>query len=605
MLLGYRRLLLMDTRPLLEPTTRVLLFTGKGGMGKTTLASATAVALAARGERVLLVSTDPASNLDEVLETPLGEDPRAVRGVAGLDAVNVDPEAAAREYRERLVGPYRGLLPDAAVRSMEESLSGACTVEVAAFDAFTNLLADTSLTSAYDRVIFDTAPTGHTLRLLSLPAAWTEFIEANTTGTSCLGPLAGLERQREVYAESVALLTDPTRTTLVLVARPEIGALAEAARTARELGATGMTRQVLAINGVLVATDAHDPVACAIVDQQRRALDDVPASLAGLPRAQVPLHAFAPLGAEALGAVLTGSAHPVPPAPTVDAVPAAALGALIDQLEAGGPGVIMAMGKGGVGKTTIAAAIAVELARRGHRVHLSTTDPAAHVADTVGDAVSLLEVSRIDPHVETRAYTDEVLREAGADLDAQGRALLEEDLRSPCTEEVAVFRAFARTVARGERGFVVLDTAPTGHTLLLLDAAEAYHREVDRARAEMPDEVRRLLPRLRDPAFTRVLVITLPEATPVHEAQHLAGDLERAGITPFGWIVNQSLARAGTADPVLSARAAREPALIAEVRAHANRLAIIPWTAGDLAGQQALGAIAGRCADVGELTRTH
>lgn len=591
MLLGYRQLLLMDTRLLLEPTTRVLLFTGKGGMGKTTLASAVAVTLAARGERVLLVSTDPASNLDEVLQTPLGEDPRAVRGVAGLDAVNVDPVAAAYQYRERLVGPYRGVLPDAAVRSMEESLSGACTVEVAAFDAFTRLLTDMSLTSTYDRVIFDTAPTGHTLRLLSLPAAWTQFIEKNTTGTSCLGPLAGLERQREVYAQSIALLTDPTRTTLVLVARPETGALAEAARTARELGATGMTQQVLAINGVLLATDAQDPVACAIVDQQNRALADAPAALASLPRSQVPLHAFAPLGAEALRAVLTDSAHPAPASTALEAVPAAPLAALIDQLEAGGHGVIMTMGKGGVGKTTIAAAIAVELVRRGHPVHLSTTDPAAHVADTVGEAIALLQVSRIDPQMETRAYTDEVLLGAGAGLDAEGRALLEEDLRSPCTEEIAVFRAFARTVAGGEEGFVVLDTAPTGHTLLLLDAAEAYHREVGRARAQVPDEVRELLPHLRDPAFTRVLVITLPEATPVHEAQHLAGDLERAGITAFGWIINQSLAGAGTADPVLSARAAREPALIAEVTAHASRLAIIPWTAGDLIGQQALESV--------------
>lgn len=591
MLLGYRQLLLMDTRLLLEPTTRVLLFTGKGGMGKTTLASAVAVTLAARGERVLLVSTDPASNLDEVLQTPLGEDPRAVRGVAGLDAVNVDPVAAAYQYRERLVGPYRGVLPDAAVRSMEESLSGACTVEVAAFDAFTRLLTDMSLTSTYDRVIFDTAPTGHTLRLLSLPAAWTQFIEKNTTGTSCLGPLAGLERQREVYAQSIALLTDPTRTTLVLVARPETGALAEAARTARELGATGMTQQILAINGVLLATDAQDPVACAIVDQQNRALADAPAALASLPRSQVPLHAFAPLGAEALRAVLTDSAHPAPASTALEAVPAAPLAALIDQLEAGGHGVIMTMGKGGVGKTTIAAAIAVELVRRGHPVHLSTTDPAAHVADTVGEAIALLQVSRIDPQMETRAYTDEVLLGAGAGLDAEGRALLEEDLRSPCTEEIAVFRAFARTVAGGEEGFVVLDTAPTGHTLLLLDAAEAYHREVGRARAQVPDEVRELLPHLRDPAFTRVLVITLPEATPVHEAQHLAGDLERAGITAFGWIINQSLAGAGTADPVLSARAAREPALIAEVTAHASRLAIIPWTAGDLIGQQALESV--------------
>lgn len=583
----------MDAAALLDPGTRVLFFTGKGGMGKTTLACATAVGLAARGSRVLLVSTDPASNLDEVLGTALGEEPRSVAGLTGLDAANVDPEAAAHEYRERLVGPYRGVLPDLAVRSMEESLSGACTVEIAAFDAFTRLLADAEATRAYDNVVFDTAPTGHTLRLLSLPAAWTDFIDTNTTGTSCLGPLAGLERQRALYAESVATLTDPERTTLVLVARPERSALAEAARTAAELATAGMRRQVLALNGVFALTDHADPTARHLAEGQAEALADLPDALARLPRAEVPLHGFAPLGIPALAAVLdpgAAGAHPVPDA--TGAVAAAPVGALIDALEAGGPGVILTMGKGGVGKTTVAAAIALDLARRGHRVHLSTTDPAAHVEATVAGAVDGLTVSRIDPAAETAAYTAQVVREAGAGLDAQGLALLEEDLRSPCTEEIAVFRAFARTVADGEDGFVVLDTAPTGHTLLLLDSAEAYHREVGRTNAEVPRDVSELLPRLRDPGYTRVLIVTLSEATPVHEAERLAADLGRAGIAPFAWIVNQSFALAGVSDPTLRARAGREGALIDEVRAEAERLAIIPWRSSGLTGARALEELA-------------
>jgi arsenite-transporting ATPase len=584
--------LLMEPYPLLDPATRVLFFTGKGGMGKTTLACATAVGLAARGRRVLLVSTDPASNLDEVLETTLGEEPRPVGGIGGLDAANVDPEAAAREYRERLVGPYRGVLPEAALRSMEESLSGACTVEIAAFDAFTRLLADADATSAYDNVIFDTAPTGHTLRLLSLPAAWTEFIDQNTTGTSCLGPLAGLERQRAVYAESVATLTDPERTTLVLVARPEPSALAEAARTAAELADAGMRRQVLALNGVFTPADAHDPTAQALARQQAQALGEIPAPLLSVDRVTVPLHGFAPLGVTALAAVLdAGRAPDDAPDDSESRVAEAPLTDLVDELEAGGPGVIMTMGKGGVGKTTIAAAVAVELARRGHRVHLSTTDPAAHVQATVAEGLDGLMVSRIDPDAEARAYTAQVMREAGEGLAAAGRALLEEDLRSPCTEEIAVFRAFARTVADGEDGFVVLDTAPTGHTLLLLDAAEAYHREVGRSHAEIPRDVRELLPRLRDPDYTRVVIVTLPEATPVHEAERLAADLGRAGITPFAWIVNQSLALAGVTDPTLRARARREHALIDEVRSGAEHLAIVPWRAGHLSGVRALEAL--------------
>jgi len=579
----------MDAAPLLDPATRVLFFTGKGGVGKTTLACATAVALAARGRRVLLVSTDPASNLDEVLETALGEEPRAVAGIPGLDAANVDPEAAAREYRERLVGPYRGVLPEAALRSMEESLSGACTVEIAAFDAFTRLLADAEATRAYDNLIFDTAPTGHTLRLLSLPAAWTDFIDTNTTGTSCLGPLAGLERQRALYAESVATLTDPERTTLVLVARPEPSALTEAARTAVELAAAGMRRQILALNGVFTVTDDADATARSLAEGQAEALAGLSGPLAALERVEVPLHGFAPLGADALAAVLDPARTPGPPTgdPGSD-VAEAPLADLIDELEAGGPGVVMTMGKGGVGKTTIASAIALELARRGHRVHLSTTDPAAHVEATVAEGLEGLSVSRIDPEAETAAYTAQVMREAGAGLDAQGRALLEEDLRSPCTEEIAVFRAFARTVAQGEDAFVVLDTAPTGHTLLLLDSAEAYHREVGRTSAEVPRDVSELLPRLRDPGYTRVLIVTLPEATPVHEAERLAADLGRAGIAPFAWIVNQSLALAGVTDPTLRARAGREHVLIDEVRAEAERLAIVPWRAGPLTGALAL-----------------
>ena len=574
---------------LLDAPTRVLFFTGKGGMGKTTLACATAIGLAGRGKRVLIVSTDPASNLDEVLGTPLAEQPRPVLGVPGLHAANIDPEAAAREYRERAVGPYRGLLPDTAVASMEESLSGACTVEIAAFDAFAALLGAPEATADYDHVIFDTAPTGHTLRLLALPAAWTGFIDTNTSGTSCLGPLAGLQEQRDLYAASVQALSDPQTTTLVLVSRPEESALAEAERTRGELAGAGMRRQLLALNGVFDAADSDDDTALALAARQAAALTGMPAALAALERVEVPLLDFAPLGPDALARVLDHAhapgahAHPNP----VD-VPGAPLAELIDELEADGRGVIMTMGKGGVGKTTLAAGIATELAQRGHAVHLSTTDPAAHVADAVGDGVPGLSVSRIDPAEQTRLYSEEVLASAGADLDDQGRALLEEDLRSPCTEEIAVFRAFADTVARGQDGFVVLDTAPTGHSLLLLDAAQSYHRDVARGLSDVPDAVAQLLPRLRDTDYTRVLIVTLPEATPVHEAARLADDLRRADIVPYAWIVNQSLAAAGATHPTLAARACAEHPYIAEAAEQAGRLALVPWQPQAPAGSHAL-----------------
>lgn len=502
----------MTSASFFNEATRILFFTGKGGVGKTSLACATAIALAREGKRVLLVSTDPASNLDEVLGVRLPGAPTAIPGADGLFALNIDPEAAAKAYRERVVGPYRGVLPEASLNSMEEQLSGACTVEIAAFDEFTKLLGDAQATAGFDHIIFDTAPTGHTLRLLQLPAPWTGFIAGNTTGTSCLGPLAGLETQKSLYDSSLQALTDASTTTLLLVSRPERSSLAEAHRTSAELVGTGIANQRLLLNGVFVAQDRSDAAACALEIRGQSALAGMPADLAKLPRTEVPLLSYAPMGVENLRSVF-GGISPIRKAAHEDLSgvihSGLSLSSLIDELEKMGHGVlIMTMGKGGVGKTTVASAIAIELAHRGHPVHLSTTDPAAHVTATVGGSVPNLSVSRIDPAAETRQYTAAVLAKAAPQLDAQGIGLLEEDLRSPCTEEIAVFSAFARTVAEGENAFVVLDTAPTGHTILLLDAAEAYHRDVTRTMSDVPDAVRQLLPRLRDADFTRVLLVS-------------------------------------------------------------------------------------------------
>ncbi len=445
------------------------------------------------------------------------------------------------------------------------------------------LLGDKQATTAFDYLIFDTAPTGHTLRLLKLPAAWTGFIAENTTGTSCLGPLSGLQAQQALYEASFRTLGDPTTTTLVLVSRPETSALAEAERTRAELAAMGLTSQYLFLNAVFTASDTTDAAACALEARGLDAHQSMPELLAALPRVEVPLLPFAPMGVANLGRVFGADPSASDPAaPMQREAPdvTGSLAKLIDAIEQLGHGVVMTMGKGGVGKTTVAAAIAVELAHRGHRVHLSTTDPAAHVAATVDGGVTGLQVSRIDPAAETRRYAEEVLARSAPYLDEQGKAVLEEDLRSPCTEEIAVFRAFADIVASGEDGLVVLDTAPTGHTLLLLDAAEAYHREVLRSMSDTTDAVRNLLPRLRDPEFSRVLLVTLPEATPVHEAGSLQEDLLRAGITPFAWVINQSFSGNGFRDPILVARGVRELPFIEEVGAHlASRLALVPWNA--------------------------
>ncbi len=576
----------------LEAAPRFLFFTGKGGVGKTSMACATAVALADAGRHVLLISTDPASNLDEVLETPLGQSPKPVAGVARLDAMNIDPEAASLAYRERIVAPYRGVLPDSAITSIEEQLSGACTVEIASFNEFTRIMGDDAAMAAYDNIILDTAPTGHTLRLLSLPAAWNDFIADNKTGGSCLGPLAGLKDQRLVYEKAVGTLNDPNLTLLVLVARAETSALREAARASVELAAMGIRNQHMVVNGVFKANDPGDPVAVAYENRGRSALGSITNSLASLPRTEI---AFQPKGFIGISSLREAfGCHPKKVSEGGGSVdislpPAGDLQSLVDCLTRSGNGVIMTMGKGGVGKTTLAAAIATELASRGFPTHLSTTDPAAHITHTVSSSPRNLHISRIDPATETRAYIEHIMAAVGPKLDEEGRALLAEELRSPCTEEIAVFQAFARMVAEGKDRYVVLDTAPTGHTLLLLDATEAYHREVLRSNSELPEAVRELLPRLRDADYTKVLLVTLPEATPVHEAAHLQNDLRRAGIEPYAWVINQSFAAANPSDPLLRVRAELEIRYIREVtHGLAGYAAIIPWMDGEHTGSEGL-----------------
>lgn len=584
----------------LEVATRFLFFTGKGGVGKTALACATAMRLSDRGRRVLLVSTDPASNLGEMLGTPLSNQPRPVGGVDGLSALDIDPERAAEAYRARVVAPYVGVWSEEQIATLREELSGACTTEIAAFDAFAELLAEGPDHVAYDHVIFDTAPTGHTLRLLSLPRAWTGFLQSSHGGASCLGPHVGLKAQERNFVSAMKTLGDATRTTVVLVSRPNRAALREADRAAGELMALGVTHLELALNATFTATRRDDRIALAFESRSEEALRTMPVRLRGLPTVRVPLRAFDMVGLRALRALLDDEAAAalgrevtLPPRP-----PLPALGALVDELERPGRGLVLVMGKGGVGKTTMAAAIAAELASRGHAVHLSTTDPAAHVAATLDGQVPSLTVSRIDPAAETKAYVARVMATKGAKLDAGARALLEEDLRSPCYEEVAVFAAFARLVSQARTSFVVLDTAPTGHTLLLLDATGAYHRQVlgDAMDHGEPDSAGRLvtpLMRLRDPSYTRVIIVTLAETTPVAEAARLQSDLRRARIEPFAWVVNATLAGSGVREPILVQRTAGELAQIDLVRArHAARLAVVPWSPEEPVGVERLTALA-------------
>ncbi len=566
-------------RPLDAPTP-FLFFTGKGGVGKTSLACATAIGLADRGRRVLLVSTDPASNLDEMLRIALDDTPKPVPGVTGLFALNIDPEAAAEDYRTRVLQQLDPSMTDEERATVREQLSGACTTEIAAFDSFVGLLAGDR--PGYDHIVFDTAPTGHTLRLLSLPKAWTGFLEGNDRGASCLGPHSGLKMQEERFRTALAALGDAARTIIVLVTRADRGAIREAARTSAELRNLGLANQHLAINGRFHATDPGDPVAAALEHEQAEAMAAMPAELARLPQDEVPLQGFDMVGLEPLRMLLSASSMRPQGVqdPRLDVPPdLPRLGRLVEDLAAAGRGLVMVMGKGGVGKTTIAAALAVGLARRGLAVHLSTTDPAAHVAGVLDGAMDGLTVDRIDPVAETQRYIDKVMTTRGRDLDEQGKDLLREDLASPCTEEVAVFHAFSRIVAEARSAFVVLDTAPTGHTLLLMDAAGAYHRQMlHQLDPSGPGRIVTPLMRLQDPDYTRIVLVTLPETTPVSEAAALQEDLRRAHIEPFAWVINRCLCVAGTRDPLLHNRLARERVQIERVTATlAKRSYIVGW----------------------------
>ncbi|EMM7968561.1 arsenical pump-driving ATPase [Pseudomonas aeruginosa] len=578
----------------LQIPPRFLFFTGKGGVGKTSIACATAIQLAEAGKRVLLVSTDPASNVGQVFGVDIGNRVTPIPAVPRLSALEIDPEAAASAYRERLVGPVRGVLPDDVVKGIEESLSGACTTEIAAFDEFTALLTNAALTADYEHIIFDTAPTGHTIRLLQLPGAWSGFLEAGKGDASCLGPLAGLEKQRNQYKAAVEALADPLQTRLVLVARAQQATLREVARTHEELAAIGLKQQHLVINGILPHVEAAtDPLAAAIHEREQTALKNIPTTLTALPRDHVELKPFNLVGLEALRQLLTDLPPQAPAA--VDSpieLDEPGMADLIDGIAADGHGLVMLMGKGGVGKTTLAAAIAVELAHRGLPVHLTTSDPAAHLTDTLESSLDNLTVSRIDPRAETERYRQHVLETKGAQLDAEGRALLEEDLRSPCTEEIAVFQAFSRIIREAGKKFVVMDTAPTGHTLLLLDATGAYHREVSRQMGKTGMHFTTPMMQLQDPKQTKVLVVTLAETTPVLEAANLQADLRRAGIEPWAWIINTSVAAASAKSPLLRQRAANELREISAVaNQHADRYAVVPLLKEEPIGAERLRAL--------------
>lgn len=565
--------------------TKYLFYTGKGGVGKTSVACATAVSLADSGKKVLLISTDPASNLQDVFSMELTNKGVPISDVPNLVVANLDPIQAAAEYRESVIAPYRGKLPASVITNMEEQLSGSCTIEIAAFNEFSNFITDSKVQQEYDHIIFDTAPTGHTLRMLQLPSAWSNFISESTHGASCLGQLSGLEGKKAIYKQAVETLADRNLTTLILVTRPETAPFKEAERASGELSALGVNNQMLVVNGILM--EHNDALSSSLYEKQQSALATMPESLRVLPIHSVPLRAYNVTGLENIRALLNTD-YVTAPVQTLNATHIPSLNDVIDELAAEGKRVIFTMGKGGVGKTTVAAAVALGLAKRGKKVHLTTTDPAAHLKFVL-DETSGVSMSHIDEAEELQKYQSEVLSKARASgMGDEDIAYVEEDLRSPCTQEIAVFRAFAEIVEKADDQVVVIDTAPTGHTLLLLESTQSYNHEIQRTKGEIPESVARLLPRLKSDE-TEVLIVTLPEATPVYEALRLEDDLKRAGIAAKWWVVNQSLYGTNTTNPMLAAKAAGEVEWLNRIDEHAGgKFALIAWNAGEIKGDSLL-----------------
>lgn len=574
--------------PKQQELTKYLFFTGKGGVGKTSTACATAVTLADEGKMVLLISTDPASNLQDVFNAELNNKGVSIKDVPNLIVANIDPEKAAQEYRESVVAPYRGKLPEVVIINMEEQLSGSCTVEIAAFNEFSAFITDKKTAQEYDYIIFDTAPTGHTLRLMQLPSAWSNFISESTHGASCLGQLSGLESKKEIYKQAVETLSNKDMTTLILVSRPENEPLREAERASQELKDLGVNNQILIINSVLQSYD--DIVSQKLFDKQQEALKDMPLDLKNFVTYEIPLRAYNITGIDNVRAFLHQDNNKISDE-KINSKRIPELKDVIDDLYASGKKVIFTMGKGGVGKTTIAAAIALGIARKGAKVHLTTTDPAANIKFIIEES-NEISVSRIDEEAELAKYKEEVLTKARKTMGEDDIAYVEEDLRSPCTQEIAVFRAFAQIVEKAKNEVVVIDTAPTGHTLLLLDSTQRYHREIKRSQGDIPESVKNLLPRLRNTDETEVLIVTLAETTPVYEAMRLESDLKRAGINSKWWIINASLYATATTNKTLKAKASNEIEWINKVDKHSNgNFAVIEWKADEIKDEKLLDLI--------------
>jgi arsenite-transporting ATPase len=579
-------------------STRYTFFSGKGGVGKTTMACATAVQWAEQGLRTLIVTTDPASNLADVFEQPIGHGVVAISAVPNLFAMEIDGDRATDEYKERALAPLRAAFPPEMVRVMEEQMSGPCTSEVAAFDCFTDVIDGArEHDRRFDALIFDTAPTGHTLRLLELPAEWSRVIgaSAESGGQTCIGPAAAIEASKLKYDRALAVLRSSDLTRVVFVLQPEDTSIKETQRSMTELRHLGIQSFEIIVNGVIPPEEDGNPLFAARRRMQSGYLDRIKCELA-IPERRVPLldNEVKGIGRLRVIARLLFEPAPAPARALVEdrGVPVVVRGvrasaeAVARVLPNGQSRTLFFAGKGGVGKTTASCVTAVWLARRGLKTLLVTTDPAAHIGDTLGVAVGgdaapipglpKLWAAKVDAKAAADAYRARILEDArnrGRSEDSI-RAMAEE-LDSPCTEEMAAFDRFLDFAAQADWQAIVFDTAPTGHTLRLLELPIDWSKQIDikifaTVESTAADDVAKrrfasVIEMMRDPARSTFVFVMYPESTPVLEAHRAAQELASLGIHTGLVVANQVLSDEAVTTPFGRSRRAMQEKYLAEI----------------------------------------
>ena len=517
--------------------TKFIFFSGKGGVGKTSMACTTAVHYADDGKKTLIVTTDPAANLSDVFEQNIGHQVTKIEGLDNLYAMEIDPDKASEEYKARSLEPMRDLFDDEMLKIADEQLSGPCTVEMASFDKFIDFMEDES----YDIIVFDTAPTGHTIRLLELPVDWSKHIEESSKGSgqTCLGPVALIQDSKKKYDDAVLKLRDTKKTDFIFVLQPEQTSIEETIRSSNELNGIGILTTKLIVNGFIPEDEAVNPFFKARYDMQRQYLKKINETFSGVPVKTMELFDAELKGIE----MFRKSAEKL----FEDSSDKKSVEKLIYPYKGERKNIFFA-GKGGVGKTTMACITAVKASNAGYKTLLLTTDPAAHigsvldrpVTDEVTKITENLYAVKIDQKKATEEYKKSILQDAKGSFDENTIRAMQEELNSPCTEEMAAFQKFIEYASGDEFEVIVYDTAPTGHTLRLLElpmdwskqiqlkaGISAQISEADKEQKQRFDKVIQMLKNDKETTFSFVMY---PEKTPIIEAYRASKELEAFGI---------------------------------------------------------------------------